>query len=47
MKKVLVIDTSVYYAQTQGGSVEILTGDQGLKAYEPTIPADVPRRRQK
>ena len=36
-----------YYAQTHGWYAEILTGDQGLKAYEPSIPADVPRRRQK
>lgn len=29
-----------------GYSVEILTGDQGLKAYEPAKPVLIPRRRQ-
>lgn len=27
--------------------VEILTGDQGLKAYEPLAPAEIPRRRKR
>ena len=40
-------EVAEYYAQTQGWLVEIFTGDQGLKAYEPSIPAEVPRRRQK
>ena len=56
MKKVLVIDTSVllgdasivevvkYYTDL-GYEVEIFTGDEGLKAYEPT--AEIPRRRRK
>ena len=34
-----------YYANA-GVSVVILTGDQGLKAYEPAVPALIPRRRQ-
>jgi hypothetical protein len=38
-------DVAEYYAQT-GFHVEILTGDQGLKAYEPVTPAETPRRRQ-
>lgn len=33
-----------YYART-GWSVEILTGDKGLKAYEPAVPVVTPRRR--
>jgi hypothetical protein len=35
-----------FYAE-MGCSVEILTGDQGLKAYEPITPAEIPRRRQR
>jgi hypothetical protein len=34
-----------FYAQT-GAEVIILTGDQGLKAYEPGAPVLIPRRRQ-
>lgn len=33
-----------YYAQI-GCEVEVLTGDQGLKAYEPAKPVAIPRRR--
>ena len=39
-------DVAEYYAQ-MGYGVEILTGDQGLKAYEPVTPVKVPRRRQR
>lgn len=39
-------DVAEYYAQ-MNCSVEILTGDQGLKAYEPSAPAEIPRRRQR
>jgi hypothetical protein len=39
-------DVAEYYAQ-MNYSVEILTGDQGLKAYEPVAPLDVPRRKQR
>ena len=39
-------DVAEYYAQ-MGWEVEILTGDQGLKAYEPTAPVLLPRRRQR
>jgi hypothetical protein len=38
-------DVADYYAQA-GYEVEILTGDQGLKAYQPAVPAEVPRRRR-
>jgi hypothetical protein len=34
-----------YYAKG-GYTVEILTGDQGLKAHEPARPITIPRRRQ-
>lgn len=37
-------DVAEYYAQA-GCSVEILTGDEGLKAYQPIRPINVPRRR--
>ncbi len=39
-------DVAEYYAQI-GCEIEILTGDQGLKAYEPSAPAAIPRRRQR
>ena len=39
-------DVAEYYAQ-MGYQVEILTGDSGLKAYEPTEPAEIPRRKQR
>lgn len=39
-------DVAEYYAQ-MGYSVEILTGDQGLKAHQPETPALIPRRRQR
>ncbi len=35
-----------YYAQ-MGYRVEILTGDQGLKSYEPAAPLEIPRRKQR
>lgn len=38
-------DVAEYYAKA-GYFVEILTGDGGLKAYEPTQPVIVPRRRR-
>ena len=38
-------DVAEYYHKA-GYTVEILTGDQGLKAYEPARPAMIPRRRQ-
>jgi hypothetical protein len=34
-----------HYAK-MGISVEILTGDKGLKAYQPTTPVQAPRRRR-
>jgi hypothetical protein len=37
-------DVAEYYAQLNF-RVEILTGDQGLKAYEPVTPPEMPRRR--
>jgi len=38
-------DVAEYYAGA-GFTVEILTGDQGLKAHEPATPALIPRRRR-
>ena len=38
-------DVAEYYGQ-MGYHVQILTGDQGLKAYEPAVPAAIPRRRR-
>lgn len=40
-----IVDVANYYAKI-GIEVEILTGDQGLKAYQPIVPKRVPRRRQ-
>lgn len=37
-------DVAEYYAQ-MNFQVEILTGDKGLKAYEPVTPSEIPRRR--
>lgn len=37
-------DVADYYSK-MGVKVEILTGDKGLKAYEPAVPATIPRRR--
>lgn len=39
-------DVADYYGQI-GCEVEILTGDQKLKAYEPAKPVEIPRRRKK
>ncbi len=39
-------DVAAYYGE-QGQSVEIFTGDQGLKAYEPIAAKTQPRRRIK
>ena len=39
-------DVAEYYAQI-GYRVEILTGDTGLKAYEPAPPAEIPRRKKR
>ncbi len=41
-----ISDVANSYAQA-GYSVEILTGDQGLKACEPAVPLAEPRRRQR
>lgn len=38
-------DVAEYYAQG-GIAVQILTGDAGLKAYEPAKPVPIPRRRR-
>lgn len=38
-------DVAEYYAKA-GYHVEILTGDAGLKAYQPAQPTAIPRRRQ-
>lgn len=39
-------DVADFYAQ-MSYAVEILTGDQGLKAYEPAVPTEIPRRKQR
>jgi hypothetical protein len=39
-------DVAEHYAK-MGCAVEILTGDQGLKSYEPAVPPLVPRRRRR
>ena len=39
-------DVAEYYAQ-MNNEVEILTGDSGLKSYEPVAKKIVPRRRQR
>nr|WP_315473305.1 hypothetical protein [uncultured Rhodoferax sp.] len=38
-------DVAEYYASA-GYHVEILTGDAGLKAYQPATPVSIPRRRR-
>lgn len=40
-----IVDVAEYYA-TMGQQVEILTGDQGLKSYEPQVSVPIPRRRK-
>lgn len=39
-------DVAEYYAQ-MGFRVEILTGDAGLKSYEPIVQVEIPRRKQR
>ena len=39
-------DVAEYYGKI-GYAVEIFTGDQGLKSYEPAAPAAIPRRRRR
>jgi len=39
-------DVANFYAQMRY-QVEILTGDHGLKAYQPTVPTELPRRKQR
>lgn len=40
-------DVAEYYAEQSSTKVEIFTGDEGLKAYEPLVkPAFIPRRRK-
>ena len=40
-----IVDVANYYASA-GFEVEIFTGDEGLKAYEPVAAVIKPRRRQ-
>ena len=40
-----IVDVATYYASAEF-EVEIVTGDEGLKAYEPTTPVVKPRRRR-
>ena len=42
---VTISDVAAHYAITF--NVEILTGDLGLKSYQPITPAEVPRRKQR
>jgi len=42
---VTIKDVADYYAKI-GYNVEILTGDQGLKAHQPLAPPEIPRRRR-
>lgn len=51
MQKISIGDATIktvaeYYAK-MGFQVEILTGDAGLKSYQPTTPVPTPRRRKK
>ena len=39
-------EVAEFYAMVPGCHIEILTGDAGLKAYEPIKPVLVPRRRR-
>lgn len=39
-----IVDVANYYARA-GHQVEIFTGDEGLKAYQPRTPIMIPRRR--
>lgn len=39
----LIVDVANYYARA-GIEVELLTGDEGLKAYQPAVPVKAPRR---
>jgi len=39
-------DVAEYYSKTGSFNVQILTGDKGLKSYEPAAPVPVPRRRR-
>lgn len=39
-------EVAEYFAQS-GSEVVILTGDAGLKAYQPEKPVPIPRRRRK
>lgn len=39
-------DVAEYYAQ-MNFRVEILTGDEGLKAYTPVTPTEIPRRKRR
>lgn len=40
-----IITVAEYYGR-MGNHVEILTGDEGLKSYEPAVPPPIPRRRR-
>ena len=41
----MIKEVAEYYARS-GHAVQILTGDQGLKVYQPQQPATLPRRRR-
>ncbi|MEM0993598.1 MAG: hypothetical protein AAGI49_11240 [Bacteroidota bacterium] len=42
----MIKDIAEYYAGFGRYAIEIFTGDQGLKAYEPMKPLKIPRRRK-
>lgn len=41
-----IVDVARFYSEMPSTHVEILTGDSGLKAYEPILDQQIPRRRQ-
>ena len=43
---ITIKDVAEYYAKTSIATVEILTGDEGLKSYQPPTPLPQPRRRR-
>ena len=41
-----IVDVAQFYAELPNTIVEIYTGDEGLKAYQPIRPSVIPRRRK-
>lgn len=46
MGDLMIVDVAEHYAQAGIWDVVIFTGDEGLRAYSPTVPPPVPRRRE-